>query len=210
MRAGLSPTYGWFVEMRHADGLTSLYAHLGSVRRGLKAGANLAAGEAVGLVGNTGRSTGEHLHFEIRSDGKPLNPALFIGKRFADADSLPLDAAARFSRRVRLAVVSSATMAKMMPVAAKVESAPMKDGRVHGTLTMASTPPKGDPSPQALAAAIAARAASDAAIPANAVAPVEAVVAPAPAAVVQAASVALPAPVSYFGAQQSPRGRIAG
>ena len=108
----------------------------------MKPGVALAAGQAVGLVGNTGRSTGEHLHFEIRSEGKPLNPALFIGQSFASVDDLPLSAAARFSRKVRLAVVSEQTLARMMPAAARpgkgdrqgAVAAARRDGRVHGTL----------------------------------------------------------------------------
>jgi len=164
VKAGLSSTYGRFVEVRHADGLTSLYGHLGSIGRGVRPGVALAAGQAVGLVGNTGRSTGEHLHFEIRSEGKPLNPALFIGQSFASVDDLPLSDAARFSRRVRLAVVSEATMARMMPKAAATRDAPSqgtamatrKDGRVHATLAPIA-PTFGDPSPAAMAAAAQAR-----------------------------------------------------
>jgi hypothetical protein len=164
LKAGLSPTYGRFVEVRHADGLTSLYGHLGSIGRGVKPGVALAAGQAVGLVGNTGRSTGEHLHFEIRSEGKPLNPALFIGQSFASVDDLPLSDAARFSRKVRLAVVSEATMARMMPKAAAAKGATpqgavmaaRKDGRVHATLAPIA-PTFGDPSPAAMAAAAQAR-----------------------------------------------------
>jgi hypothetical protein len=156
VRSGLSPTYGRFVEVRHAEGLTSLYAHLGSIRRGLSTGTRLAAGDPVGLVGNTGRSTGEHLHFEIRSDDRPLNPALFVGKTFASADDLPLDAAARFSRRVRLAVVSPETMARMMPKANRDEGGvdiakTTRDGRVRTVLAMG--PATRDPSPQPAPAA---------------------------------------------------------
>jgi hypothetical protein len=159
IRTGAGGAYGRFVELRHADGLTSLYAHLGSVRRDLKAGMSVAAGEAVGLVGNTGRSTGEHLHFEIRREGRPLNPALFMGQAFATIEDLPLDAAARFSRRVRQAVVSPQAMARMMPLVASARAAkdvgvaitgrplPGKGGRVHGVLEM------GDPSPADLKAA---------------------------------------------------------
>ena len=161
LRAGTSSTYGRFVEVQHAEGLTSLYGHLGSIGKDVAPGVTLAAGQAVGRVGNTGRSTGEHLHFEIRSEGKPLNPALFMGKTFATAAELPLSAAARFSRRVRLAVVSPAALARMTPAkgakagkAKEVEAAALtrKDGRVRAVL-----PPTGDPSPAAVAAAAAAR-----------------------------------------------------
>jgi hypothetical protein len=106
-RTGLSASYGRFIEVRHDGGLVSFYAHLGRAGAGLKGGSPILSGQTVGYVGGTGRSTGSHLHFEIRRDGRPLNPALFIGQTFASLDQLPLKDAAKVSRRVRIAVVSS-------------------------------------------------------------------------------------------------------
>ncbi|PIB95788.1 peptidase M24 [Caulobacter sp. X] len=105
-RTGVSPTYGRFVEVMHKGGMTTLYAHLKAPARSVKKGAFVRRGATVAFVGNSGRSTGSHLHFEIRKGDKPLNPAFFIGRSFAEADDMPIRAAGRVSKKVRLAVVS--------------------------------------------------------------------------------------------------------
>ena len=106
MKSGVSGTYGRFVEVAHKDGFRTLYAHLGR-DAGLKRGTYVKRGTTVAYVGSSGRSTGSHLHFELRNKaGKPLNPALFMGKTFAEKDDLPLKAAAKVGRTVRLAQVS--------------------------------------------------------------------------------------------------------
>lgn len=104
-RSGVDGGYGRFVEIAHEGGLTSLYGHLGR-DAGLKTGAAVPAGTVVGYVGSTGRSTGAHLHFEIREDGRPLNPTAFMGQAFMTQADLPLTAAGRISRRVRIAQVA--------------------------------------------------------------------------------------------------------
>lgn len=105
--AGEKGGYGRYVAVRHAEGLTTFYAHLGAIVAGVKPGLEVTAGEAVGRVGSTGTSTGPHLHFEIRDDkDRPLNPAMFLGKAFDTAGDLPLDKAQRYSGRVRIAQVS--------------------------------------------------------------------------------------------------------
>ncbi len=138
-REGLSASYGRFIEVAHEDGLVSFYAHLGRPERGLKAGSPVLAGQTVGYVGGTGRSTGSHLHFEIRRDGRPLNPALFIGQTFASADALPLKDAARISGRVRIAVVSrwpdSVRMAAVNRAPGVVQLA-SNGGRIRSMLTV--------------------------------------------------------------------------
>ncbi len=64
--------YGYFVLVRHSNGLETLYAHLNKIT--VKLGDTLSSGTPVGLGGSTGRSTGYHLHFEIRYLGNPINP----------------------------------------------------------------------------------------------------------------------------------------
>ncbi len=68
--------YGHYVVIRHPNGLETLYAHLTS--RLVAENDVVKAGDPIGLGGNTGRSTGPHLHFETRLLGKALNPALFF------------------------------------------------------------------------------------------------------------------------------------
>ena len=105
MRSGVSGSYGRYVELGHRDGFRTLYAHLGR-HAGLKRGAYVRRGQTVAYVGSSGRSTGAHLHFELRLKDKPLNPALFMGESFASREDMPLKAAARVGRKVRLAQVS--------------------------------------------------------------------------------------------------------
>lgn len=72
--------YGRFVEVRHPNGMSTLYAHLSRVDVG--SGDRLGAGERIGLVGSTGRSTGPHLHFEVRRDHAQVNPVSVLGQEF--------------------------------------------------------------------------------------------------------------------------------
>lgn len=103
--AGYKSGYGQMVEIAHAQGLKSVYAHLGAVA--VKPGMAVRAGDPLGQVGNTGSSTGAHLHFEVRdAKARPLNPEAFIGQAFATAHDLPLKQAARAPRGMRIAHVS--------------------------------------------------------------------------------------------------------
>lgn len=65
-------SYGNLIVIRHDNGLETYYAHLS--KRHVSPGARVKAGEEIGLCGNTGRSRGSHLHFEIRYNGNALNP----------------------------------------------------------------------------------------------------------------------------------------
>jgi len=71
--------YGKCVRIKHSDGTVTVYAHLSSflVGRGEKVG----AGEQIAREGNTGQSTGPHLHFEVRVGGTPVNPRAWLAKR---------------------------------------------------------------------------------------------------------------------------------
>ncbi len=74
--AQYSSSYGNVVVIRHNNGLETLYAHLS--KRKVKPGDYVQTGEIIGLGGNTGRSTGSHLHFETRYKGEPINPSKII------------------------------------------------------------------------------------------------------------------------------------
>ena len=107
VEAGVKGGYGRYVAVRHAERLTTYYAHLGGIAAGVKPGTIVQAGAQLGQIGSTGTSTGPHLHFEIRdAQRRPLDPSMFLGKAFAEAGDLPLDKAKRYSGRVRMAYVS--------------------------------------------------------------------------------------------------------
>ncbi len=92
---GWHPEYGNVLEIDHGNGLSTRYAHCSKVL--VAAGALVKRGEVVALVGNSGRSTGSHLHFEVLVDGVPQDPARFLaGGRGTPARAL---AAERGPRR---------------------------------------------------------------------------------------------------------------
>ena len=68
--------YGWTVEIDHGYGYRTLYAHLKSFN--VKAKQNVVRGEQIALSGNSGKSTGPHLHYEIRYKGAPFDPTKFV------------------------------------------------------------------------------------------------------------------------------------
>ena len=68
--------YGQVVFVSHLDGSETRYAHMSHIL--VSKGQKITQGEKLGEVGNTGFSTGPHLHFEVRIDGKPVNPANYL------------------------------------------------------------------------------------------------------------------------------------
>lgn len=71
-RSGWEDTYGNIVEITHADGFMTRYAHIST--RLVKEGQRVKRGERIAEVGNTGRSTGPHLHYEVFHQGRVINP----------------------------------------------------------------------------------------------------------------------------------------
>jgi len=70
--------YGHVLEIDHGNGLVTRYAHCSSIE--VDVGALVKRGQLVAKVGNSGRSTGSHLHFEVLVDGAPQDPARFLGR----------------------------------------------------------------------------------------------------------------------------------
>jgi murein DD-endopeptidase MepM/ murein hydrolase activator NlpD len=70
--AGSEGGYGIVVRVQHADGIETVYAHLSAAE--VQVGATLEVGQQLGREGNTGQSTGPHLHFEVRRDGMAVDP----------------------------------------------------------------------------------------------------------------------------------------
>jgi murein DD-endopeptidase MepM/ murein hydrolase activator NlpD len=75
--AGPSAGYGLRVDIDHGGGLVTRYAHLS--RADVRVGGQVRAGDRIGLSGNTGDSTGPHLHFEVRQGGVAVDPLPYLG-----------------------------------------------------------------------------------------------------------------------------------
>lgn len=73
---GQRPGYGNVVEVDHGNGMVTRYAHMSAFRT--TPGKDVLAGEVIGAIGNTGRSTGPHLHFEVRINDQAVNPRPFL------------------------------------------------------------------------------------------------------------------------------------
>lgn len=74
--SGEKAGYGLLVEVTHESGLVTRYAHAGSTL--VKVGDRVSKGQAIALVGSSGRSTGPHVHFEVVRNGQPVNPARYL------------------------------------------------------------------------------------------------------------------------------------
>lgn len=74
MRAGWMGGYGRAVTLSHADGSETLYAHLSAISPQVRAGEQVDAGQHIGAVGASGLATGPHLHFEVRREGRAVDP----------------------------------------------------------------------------------------------------------------------------------------
>lgn len=74
--AGWQRGYGWVVYIDHGNGISTRYGHLSRID--VEVGQTIRRGEQLGLVGSTGRSTGPHLHYEVRINGQPVSPLQYL------------------------------------------------------------------------------------------------------------------------------------
>ena len=76
VHAGWKSGYGKLVKIQHEFGIETRYAHMSKIR--VKKGQRVSRGDRIGDMGNTGRSTGTHLHYEVRVGGKAVNPMIYL------------------------------------------------------------------------------------------------------------------------------------
>jgi murein DD-endopeptidase MepM/ murein hydrolase activator NlpD len=74
--AGAMSGYGIMVEIDHGNGLSTRYAHMSDAL--VEEGEVVAKGAVLGRIGSSGRSTGPHLHYEVRVDGEPVDPERYL------------------------------------------------------------------------------------------------------------------------------------
>lgn len=74
--AGWSGGYGKCIRIAHINNLETVYGHLSRIK--VKVGQQVNVGDEIGLIGSTGHSTGAHLHYEVRKNGRPVNPVNFL------------------------------------------------------------------------------------------------------------------------------------
>jgi murein DD-endopeptidase MepM/ murein hydrolase activator NlpD len=97
--AGEQGGYGLTVVISHTGGIVTRYAHLASLN--VRQGDEVRAGSAIGRVGQTGRSTGTHLHFEVLQHGRPINPEMSAARYASTLKSLSGTADSSEDRRSR-------------------------------------------------------------------------------------------------------------
>src|SRR5258707_1144061 len=93
--------YGNWIRIDHQGKLSTVYGHLSSFAPGIQEGARVSQGELIGFVGNTGRSTGAHLHFQILSNGKAVDPLSYPELKRAQLRAADLE---RFRKQVKNAL----------------------------------------------------------------------------------------------------------
>ena len=76
--AGWYFAYGNIVDIQHADGVVTRYAHMSAIAQNTRVGWPIAVGQVIGKVGQTGNAHGPHVHFEVRLNGRPVDPRPFL------------------------------------------------------------------------------------------------------------------------------------
>lgn len=91
--------YGNWIRIQHADGVDTVYGHLSAFADGISAGETVRQGQVIGFVGSTGRSTGPHLHFEVISKGRVVDPLKFPAAKRARLAGADLESFRKLVRR---------------------------------------------------------------------------------------------------------------
>jgi murein DD-endopeptidase MepM/ murein hydrolase activator NlpD len=107
---------GRVLKIRHNSTYQTAYKHLNGFAKGVHPGAKVQQGQVIAYVGNTGLSTGPHLHFEFYQGGRFVDP---LGKKFPSADPVPADYLAQFK-------AEAADKLNLLPVWQSVEQASLR------------------------------------------------------------------------------------
>ncbi|WP_439602383.1 M23 family metallopeptidase [Devosia sp.] len=89
--------YGKYVQLTHVNGYVTAYGHMSRIADGIKPGVAVRQGQVIGYVGSTGNSTGNHLHFEVRVNGRPVDP---LSVKLPRDKALPAQSQAAFAQTV--------------------------------------------------------------------------------------------------------------
>ena len=114
---GFSEGYGRHVRIRHKRGYETLYAHMSGFA-GLAAGATVNSGDVLGYVGDTGSATGAHLHYEIRRNGRYVNPMTLELPSGRNLAAEPREYAAFMTQKAEIDALRGATMPESLAAAA--------------------------------------------------------------------------------------------
>ncbi|WP_142850722.1 peptidoglycan DD-metalloendopeptidase family protein [Telmatospirillum sp. J64-1] len=112
-KAGNFGAYGYYVRIRHSDKYATAYAHLSRFAQGVRAGARVRQGQIIAYSGNTGRSTGPHLHYEVLAGNEQVNP---LSVKFQSGNKL----AGKELQKFKVAMAETERMLAQLPYEAKV------------------------------------------------------------------------------------------
>lgn len=120
-QSGRRGSYGRYVQIKHNSEYSTAYAHMSRIDDKIYVGKRVKAGEVIGYVGNTGRSTGPHLHWELIKNGQKINPTTqqITAQRKLSGTELSLFLAARNGMREKMADETAYAKAEALPESRK-------------------------------------------------------------------------------------------
>jgi len=135
--------YGLTLDIDHGNGVLTRYAHLSAFAPGIRPGTRVAPGQLIGQIGRTGRATTAHLHFEVRINGRPVDPKPFLSLanctartpavRFDEAQAKPAMPGPLFADAARSVDILPERLASARLASGRSASAPV-EGRPGGLL----------------------------------------------------------------------------